>query len=224
LWALTSRARFAFDTIIPIHVKDVFHWDSTAAGLIFITVMVPGFLAPFFGILSDRFGAKWPALFGFVASIPLFVCLRFIIEDSLSQKVLLCVLLTLLGVTLFLSNTPLMAEITYAIDDKDKRHPGIWGERGVYGIAYGLFTTAFALGGTIGSIMSGEIVANSGWEPATWSLAIWYSAAVPVVAIWVGRRLGKPSKQSAPNVQSEDVEAAISQSPAKRKEDEAQQP
>jgi MFS family permease len=202
------RNRFAFDTILPLHVKDTFDWDSTAAGLVFITVMVPGFFAPVVGALSDRYGAKWLSLFGFVASIPLFACLRFVTVNTLAQKVLLCVLLVLLGFTLTLSNTPLMAEITYAIDDKEKRHPGIWGEKGVYGIAYGLFTTAFALGGTVGSLMSGLIVADYGWVPVTWSLAIWYVAAIPVVAIWVGGRLGRAKKPSAAEVQNLDVEAA----------------
>lgn len=171
--------------------------------------MVPGFTAPLVGMLSDRYGAKWPALFGFIASLPLFVCLRYVNHDSISQKVLLCVILGLLGLTITFSNTPLMAEITYAVDDKERCHPGIWGEKGVYGIAYGLYTTAFALGGTVGSIMSGEIVANFGWEPVTWSLAIWYVAAIPVVAIWLGGRLdGK--KPSSAEMQNADVEATAS--------------
>lgn len=156
--------------------------------------MVPGFSAPLVGILADKFGAKWPSLAGFVVSIPLLVCLRFVTENSIGHKVLLGALLVLMGTSLTFSNTPLMAEITYAIEQKEARRPGMWGEKGVYGIGYGLFTTAFALGGTIGSLMAGYIVAGPGWGTATWALAVWCSAGAVVVFFWVG---GKPKEESA---------------------------
>jgi hypothetical protein len=112
--------------------------------------------------------------------------MRFVNENTLQHKVLLGALLALMGVTLTFSNTPLMAEITYVIDAKEARHPGIWGEKGVYGIGYGLFTTAFALGGTIGSIMAGYIEAGPGWGTMTWTLAIWCAVGAMVVVLWVG--------------------------------------
>lgn len=58
-----------------------------------------------------------------------------------NRKVLLCGLglLALLGATMVtLATTPLMAEVTYAIDEGGGAQPRIWGEKGVYGIAYGL--------------------------------------------------------------------------------------
>ncbi|KAB5577687.1 major facilitator superfamily domain-containing protein [Coniochaeta sp. 2T2.1] len=183
---------FSFDTVVPLFVKDTFHWSSTAAGLIFITIMVPGFGAPLVGMLADRYGARWPSLGGFIATVPLLVCLRFVTENTIQQKVLLSALLVLLGATLTFTNTPLMAEITYAIEEKEARRPGMWGEKGVYGIGYGLFTTSFALGGTAGSLLSGYVVDAQGWGTMTWALAIWMASGIPVVALWVG---GKPSKK-----------------------------
>lgn len=98
----------------------------------------------------------------------------------------LCVILTLLGITMLtFANTPLLAEMTYAIEAKEHRRPGIWGEKGVYGIAYGLWTTAFALGGTLGSIMAGYINAGPGWETLTWVLGLW-SALGAVVCFGFG--------------------------------------
>lgn len=185
--------RFSFDTVLPLFVKNTFNWTSTAAGLIFICVMIPGFGAPLVGVLADRYGARWPSLAGFVASVPLLVCLRFVTESSIGHKVLLGALLVLMGTTLTFCNTPLMAEITYAIEEKEARRPGMWGVNGVYGVGYGLFTTAFALGGTAGSLLSGYVVAGPGWGTATWALAIWCAAGVPVVALWVGGEPGKGS-------------------------------
>lgn len=160
--------------------------------------MVPGFASPLVGALADRYGAKWPAAAGFALTVPLLVCLRFVTQNSLNHKVLLCALLVLLGVTLLtLANTPLMAAMTYAIDAKEARRPGVWGEKGVYGIAYGLWTTCFALGGTIGSLMAGYINAGPGWGTLTWSLAVWCVPGV-VLAFGLGSRPSKRTIQLSP--------------------------
>ncbi|KAK4195635.1 major facilitator superfamily domain-containing protein [Triangularia verruculosa] len=186
--AIEACIVFAFDTVIPLYVKETFRWNSTAAGLIFICVMVPGFASPIVGKLADKHGAKWFSVAGFALSIPPLVCLRFVTSNTIEHKVLLCALLTLLGVTLVtLANTPLMAEITYAIDEREAQQPGIWGEKGVYGIAYGLFTTAYALGGTVGSITAGYIQAGPGWGTTTWYCGLW-AAVGAVVSFWLGSR------------------------------------
>lgn len=184
--------------MLPLFVKDTFHWNSTAAGLVFVCIMVPGFAAPIVGMLADRFGARWPAVAGFALSVPLLVCLRFVTNNTINHKVLLCALLTLLGVTLLtLANTPIMAEMTYAIDTKEARRPGMWGEKGIYGVAYGLWTTCFALGGTVGSIMAGYLQAGPGWEKMTSSLAIWCAVGA-LVAFGLGSRAGKRSPDESP--------------------------
>jgi len=177
---------FAFDTVIPLFVKETFEWSSTAAGLIFFCIFLPGFVSPWVGQLADRHGSKWLSLAGFVASLPLLVCLRFVTDNTTGHKVLLGALLALMGLTLTLSNVPLMAEITFAIEAKEANHPGIFGEKGAYGVGYGLFTTSFALGGTAGSLMAGYVNADAGWSTMTWSLAIWCAAGAVDVALWVG--------------------------------------
>ncbi|KAK5661272.1 hypothetical protein OQA88_11166 [Cercophora sp. LCS_1] len=184
---------FACDTVLPLFVKEAFHWNSTAAGLVFICLMVPGFASPLVGALADRYGAKWPAAAGFAFSIPLLVCLRFVTQNSLNHKILFCALLVLLGVTILtLASTPLMAAMTYAIDAEEARRPGVWGEKGVYGIAYGLWTTSFALGGTIGSLMAGYINAGPGWGTLTWSLAVWcFPGVILAFGLW-----SRPSKRN----------------------------
>ncbi len=177
---------FSYDTVLPLFVKDTFNWSSTAAGLIFFCIFIPGFVSPYVGKLTDRYGAKWLAFAGFVASIPLLICLRFVTENTIRQKILLGALLALLGLTLTISNVPLMAEITFTIEAKEHRNPGIWGEKGVYGIGYGLFCTAFALGGTIGTLVSGYVKAEAGWGIMTWVIALWCASAAVVIALWVG--------------------------------------
>ncbi|KAK8140351.1 hypothetical protein PG984_000417 [Apiospora sp. TS-2023a] len=200
LYGLFAQAgiMMGFDAVLALFVKETFDWDSTAAGLMFLAIFLPGFIAPGVGWLADRYGAKWPSLGGFICCVPLLVCLRFVTENTTAHKVLLCVLLALLGSALVFSNTPLMAEITYVIDEKEAEYPGIFGEKGVYGIGYGLFTMAFALGGTIGPLFAGYVHAGPGWGTMTWAIAIWAASGAVVVFFWLGREHKKSGTVTTP--------------------------
>ncbi|CAK7208496.1 hypothetical protein SCUCBS95973_000122 [Sporothrix curviconia] len=194
--AIDAGTMTAFDTVLPLYVQETFNWSSTAAGLIFFSLFIPPLvLSPPVGMLADRWGAKWLSLAGFVAMVPLLVCLRFIDHDSIHQKVLLGVLLSLLGVALTFSNVPLMAEISFTIEAEEERNPGVWGSKGVYGIGYGLFNTAFALGSAGGSLLAGYIHADFGWAAMSWVVAVWAAVGVIGVAVGVGEfRIGVPAK------------------------------
>ncbi|KAI1133259.1 MFS transporter-like protein [Nemania abortiva] len=167
-----SGILIGFDAVLALFVKGLFGWNSTAVAVLFLALFIPGFIAPLAGWLSDRYGAKWPSFAGFVATIPVVISLRFVTENTVQHKVLLAVLLALAGVTLPFSMTPLMAEISYVIEAKEAENPGIFGEKGVYGLAYGLFNMAFALGGIIGPIWAGYVVDSAGWGTLTWNFGL----------------------------------------------------
>ncbi|EFW99181.1 major facilitator superfamily transporter amine [Grosmannia clavigera kw1407] len=198
----------AFDTILPLFVKSEFGWGSTASGLLFFApYLPPALVSPLAGVVADRWGAKGPALAGFAATLPLLVCLRFVDGDTMGNKVLLAVLLAVLGVTMTLANVPMMAEISFAIEAEEAARPGVWGPSGVYGIGYGLFTTSFALGSAIGSLLAGYLQADFGWATTTWCLAVWCAVGGLVVALWVGEfRLGRPAEGQRPQGRDEEAE------------------
>lgn len=87
----------SFEGMIPLFVKDTFHWDSARAALIFLSWIIPGFLGPLAGKASDRLGPRWVAVGGFLFAVPPLISMRFVTTDSTSHKVLLCALLTLVG-------------------------------------------------------------------------------------------------------------------------------
>lgn len=185
---LLTPSRMGFDAVLALFVQSTFGWDSIAAGLMFIAIFLPGFISPLVGWLADKYGAKWLSLAGFAATIPPVICLRFVTEDTIQHKVLLTVLLAIIGVSLSFSNTPLMAEITYVIMEKAEDNPGIFGEKGAYGIGYGLFTMAFAAGGVVGPLWAGYVKASAGWGTAMWSLGVWAASGAVVVGIWLGSK------------------------------------
>ncbi|OTA98821.1 hypothetical protein M426DRAFT_325673 [Hypoxylon sp. CI-4A] len=188
LYGLFTQAgvMMGFDATLALFVQRTFHWNSTAAGILFLALFVPGFVSPLVGWLSDKYGAKWPSFFGFCLSIPILVCLRFVTENTIQQKILLSFLLAILGVALAFANVPLMAEITYVIEAKAAAEPGVFGEKGVYGLGYGLFNMAFALGGVVGPLWAGYVVASAGWGTMTWSMAIWAASGAVAIGIWLG--------------------------------------
>lgn len=86
-----------FDAVLPLYVTETFGWNSLGGGLIFLCVALPSLGAPLAGMVSDRHGPRWITVCGFVFTAPSLVLLRLIMHRTLSQKILLCALLTLSG-------------------------------------------------------------------------------------------------------------------------------
>lgn len=177
----------AFDATLPLRVRTIFHWTSLGAGLIFLPLIVPTFVSPITGYLCDRYGAaRWLASAGFLLATPWAVLLRLVTHDSLDQKVLLCALLALIGLSLVLTLPPLMAEIGYVVEMAERRRPGVFGAKGAYAQAYGLFNMAFAAGGLVGPIWGGLVQARAGWGTMGWTLGLLSGTTAVPTALLVG--------------------------------------
>lgn len=175
-----------FDSVLPLFVKDTFGWNSIGAGLIFLPVLLPSFLSPLVGWGIDRYGPRWFSVAGFLLFGPVEVLLRLVTHNSMGQKVLLCALLTLIGVALDLAATPLLVEITLVVEQKERDTPGLFGKKGAYAQAYGLFNLAWAAGCLVGPIWAGLVREHEGWGTMTWSLSILSFVTIVPVAIWTG--------------------------------------
>lgn len=188
----------SFDSTIPIFVRNTFHWTSLGAGLVFLPVALPSFLAPFIGSLSDRFGARYLATAGYISACPIIILLRLVNHDSLRQKVLLCALLALLGVSVNLQLTPIMAEITYAVEATVQKRPkGFLGDKGAYAQAYGLFNMAFAGGSMLGPLLGGLVTQSAGWNVSTLVLGIISGVWAIPIFWWTGGSLRRKRRAEA---------------------------
>ncbi|KAF2273440.1 MFS general substrate transporter [Westerdykella ornata] len=180
----------AFDGVLTIHAARIFGWTATGAALLFLPIVIPTFLAPLAGMLSDRIGGRFPASIGFLlATVPL-VCLRFVEENSIKDKILLCAMLALIGLTLTFTFPPLMAEISGVVETKEKKLLASgkkgYGKGGAYAQAYALFNVAFAAGCMIGPLIAGAIVEEQGWGTMGWVLGLLSGITSVPVFLWLG--------------------------------------
>ena len=180
LWATFAQAVLitSFDAVLPLFVKSRFNWSPTPAGLIFIALLIPSFLGPLIGHITDRYGARWPATFGFILATPGFICLRFVKTNTLQQKVLLCALLAIIGLAITLIIVPVMAEIAAVVEVEE-------GDK-AYAQGFGLFNFAFGGGVIFGPLVAGFVEQKAGWNTLTVILGSLSGASAFVTGLWTG--------------------------------------
>ncbi|KAI4216466.1 MAG: hypothetical protein LQ351_000955 [Letrouitia transgressa] len=181
----------AWDAVLPLYVNKLFGWHSLGAGLIFLPVVLPSFLSPLVGAFSDKYGARLPACIGFVITTPFVILLRLVNHSGVEQVVLLCALLALVGTGLTIVLTPVLAEFSYIVGTKEKKHPGLFGEKGAYAQAYGLFNCAFAGGMLVGPLWAGTVVQREGWAMMCLTLGILSLVSAIPAGLFIGGWIGK---------------------------------
>jgi MFS family permease len=184
LWGCFLQAIFisGFDATIPIFVWRTFHWDSLAAGLIYLALVVPACISPLVGWLSDRHGPRWYAVVGYVLSAIPLALLRLVDHDSVKQKVLLGVLLAIFGATGTLFEIPVWAEVVKCTEIRVAANPQQYSVDGAVGQAYGLLNLFYALGLTVGPLLAGFVYEAAGWGNMVLVLAIMSAASsIPTI-------------------------------------------
>jgi MFS family permease len=180
----------SFDSVLTLHAATIFHWTSTGASLLFLPLVIPSFLAPLFGYLSDKFGARYFVVVAFLCACPPLVCLRFIDENTLHDKILLCALLAVTGFFLAITFPPIMAEISGVVEAKEKSMLAAgrqgFGQAGAFGQAYALFNVAFAGGCMVGPLVAGFVVQEKGWAAMACVLGVLSAVTSLPAALWLG--------------------------------------
>ncbi|CAN9202652.1 unnamed protein product [Alternaria alternata] len=180
----------AFDSVLTIHAANTFNWNSTGAALLFLPIIIPSLLSPLWGWLSDKYGGRYVVVVGFLCGCPPLVCLRFVDENTMKDKVLICALLAVTGLFVGMTFAPVMAEISAVAEAKEKKmiangRPG-FGKGGAFAQAYALYNCAFAGGCMVGPLLAGFLVEDSGW--GTMAAVLGALSAVTAVPgfLWLG--------------------------------------
>jgi len=189
----------SFDAVLPLFVQRTFHWDAAAVGGIFLTLTIPSLLGPGIGALSDRFGPRIIALFGFGLCIPALAFLGIIRHNAIVDVIGLCILLVLIGmvyshadmvslltlaigtgINFFLS--PLATDMSITVEKIDTEYWDVFGSAGACADTYAIFACAMGLGTVFGPIVAGVLYHNTNWAITGGALAlISLSGSIPVV-------------------------------------------
>lgn len=164
---MVSATMAAFDSTLPLFVNRVFDWDALGAGLIFIALLLPHLAGPLIGHGVDKYGPRWIATAGLLMLLPFWILLRLVDHNSIRQKVLLCGLLSGVGIAGALAVTSLMTEFSKVCDGKERQDPLLFGGRSAYATSYGIFNVAWAAGSLAGPLMAAALVRNDGWKTMT---------------------------------------------------------
>ncbi|KAF4761305.1 hypothetical protein HAV15_007930 [Penicillium sp. str.  len=123
----------SFDTTLPLHVRDAFHWGSLPAGLLFAAFQGPAvFFSVPVGWLKDRVGTRYPTTIGFALLVPLLWLIgvpgdkRFPwASEERIGSIIYSVAITSIGIVICLLNGVGMMEATQAVDEIEGNNPGI---------------------------------------------------------------------------------------------------
>ncbi|TGO64722.1 hypothetical protein BCON_0006g00670 [Botryotinia convoluta] len=189
---LTVFLLASFDAALPIFVERKFNWDSTGAGLIFLTITFPVFLAPIAGRLSDVWPSRWLTASYFIISAVFTVLLVLIQRNSTDQIVGLAILLVVYGVARVFGSSPLGADLSRAVASMEKETPSIFGKTGASGQVFSLYTSASAAGVLAGPAWTSYAFRERSWIFLVSSLGILTATvAIPVILFTEPEKSGK---------------------------------
>ncbi|KAL4944185.1 hypothetical protein BDV06DRAFT_220551 [Aspergillus oleicola] len=158
-----AMAWASFDSVLPLYVRSTFDMNPVGIGLCFIPLFLPSFLSTIIGNCVDRYGSRKIALLGFTLDVPTFLLLQLVTRNTLRDQVTLYILLFFAGLGAALKTVSLMVEVSHVVEEKEKRNPGIFGEKGGTAQAYGLFNVAWSGGQVAGPLFAGWLVNSYGW-------------------------------------------------------------
>ncbi|KAF7590783.1 hypothetical protein BBP40_002399 [Aspergillus hancockii] len=155
----------AFDATLPLHVRDVFHWNTLSVGLSFLAIQVPTIcLSPVIGWLRDRVGIRYSNSLGWVLMSPLLWLLgvpgqsRFswASAETNGQAIFITALFGI-GIIMTLVRGAGTIQTVTVIKDMESKNPKIFGEYGGSSRVFSLVEVAFSLGCMLGPLISGSL-------------------------------------------------------------------
>ncbi|KUM62764.1 hypothetical protein ACN42_g4328 [Penicillium freii] len=150
----------AMDAVLPLFIRQTFHWFSGATGAMFLNLTIPSLICPCVGMMSDKYGVRLISGLGFTLAGVAVALFALIQHDDTTNKVMACVLLSLVGMGLNTTLTLLVAEIPRIVNTVQEEQPDMYGDRNAVTKAYMLLDAAFGAGTVLGPLLSGLAFEN----------------------------------------------------------------
>lgn len=112
--------------------------------------------------------------------------LRLVKDNNTGQVVLLCGLLGLLGAAMTFVGAPLIAEITLAVEAKERTLPGMFGPRGGIARAYAFYFVFISGGLLVGPLWVGLVGKVAGWKVMTCTFGLFSGFMVLPTSVFTG--------------------------------------
>ncbi|ANB12096.1 membrane transporter [Sugiyamaella lignohabitans] len=151
------------DATMTIHLADIFNFNSLYSGLMFLAIVAPMVLEPVCGYVSDKYGGRYLVTAGFIWICPSLMLMWIPHENTTGHIVMFIAFLVMVGIGFTLVFTPLMAEMTNAVNEIDRANPGTLGGGKGFAQAYGLVNIASSLGQIVGPYQGGAVMSRYGW-------------------------------------------------------------
>ncbi|KAJ5726786.1 MFS general substrate transporter [Penicillium malachiteum] len=173
---LFSAMLSAFDSTLPLHLRDVFNWGSLPAGLVFLTIQLPGpFLSPLVGWLRDRVGIRYPTTIGWIVvslllwtlTIPGQIGFEWASPDQLGKPMFVATTIGF-GMTIpFVRGVALLQLMSESnpgvVREISAKNPSIFGSHGATSKVFSSVEIAFNVGTTIGPLIAGSLTEMLGF-------------------------------------------------------------
>lgn len=89
----------------------------------------------------------------------------------------------IIGFTLILIVSPVAADLSAVVEEKERADPNAFGPGGAYAQAFALFNCSMAAGTLFGPVVAGAIIERHGWGAMTAAMGIFaFSGAIPAVS------------------------------------------
>lgn len=155
----------ASDAAIPLETKQLFEFDSTIAGVVFLLLGLARLTTgPIGGWLVDRHGPKVVGVIGYSSLV-----LPLLLFDSVRpvprapQAAFYCGLQVLVGSGMGIVSTVSFVEAGRIVQKYQDANPGHFGTKGAIASLYGLVLMVYSFGMTVGSLLAGDFLLLVGY-------------------------------------------------------------
>ena len=161
---MQSLVLTGLEAVFPLRIKTVFGYTSKGVSVLFLALVLPSFIAPVIGIISDRTGARTVVSMGFFGLLPLLTLLGAIDHPGTGQLEALWVALLFTSICLTSIQTPIFSEVAYVVDECQPADPSGITRKRPAAQAFALLGMAYAGGSLVGPLLAGPVSEKVGWQ------------------------------------------------------------